>query len=256
MWWKRAGIGAAQGVEQRPPGEAVRAQAVQDRAVEAGEGGEARIGVQRVAVAGQPVQQRLRRQRRVADLVVGGAVGRHVLRAGRAALAAEAALAADEDRTAQRVQRLAVADRLGLGDDDPGLLLVVHRDDRDVSVALPSTGTSRCSVTACVPWTTIAGLNVPAFFNADPIAVPQPITTGNVGSTRCGTPLVFSVVKASSSVPAPTPTAYSRASLLSQLTSTGSLSVPTASGLSGIAADYERAACLAAQPERDRPRVG
>ncbi len=123
-----------------------------------------------------------------------------------------------------------------------------------VSVALPSTGTSRCRVTAWVPWTTIAGLNVPAFFNAEPI-VPQPITTGNVGSTRCWTPLEFSVVKASSSVPAPTPTAYNRASLLSQLTSTGSLSVPTASGLSGIAADYERPASPT-QPERDRPRVG
>ena len=42
----------------------------------------------------------------------------------------------------------------------------------DVSVALPSTGTSRCRVTAWVPWTTIAGLNVPAFFNAEPIAAP------------------------------------------------------------------------------------
>ena len=145
-------------------------------------------------------------------------------------------------------------DRLRLGDDDPGLLLVVHRFDRPVSVALPSTGTSRCRVTAWVPWTTIAGLNVPAFFNAEPV-VPQPITTGNVGSTRCWTPLEFSVVKASSSMPAPTPTAYNRASLLSQLTSTGSLSVPTASGLSGIAADYEWLASPT-QPERDRPRVG
>ena len=77
----------------------------------------------------------------------------------------------------------------------------------DVSVVLPSTGTSRCKVTAWVPWTTIAGLNVPAFFNAEPTADPQPITTGNVGTTRCVTPFVFSVVKGSSSVPAPTPTA-------------------------------------------------
>jgi hypothetical protein len=42
-------------------------------------------------------------------------------------------------------------------------------------------------------------------------APPKPSTTAMVGSTCCGTPLVFSVVKASSSkgstAPAPTPTA-------------------------------------------------
>jgi hypothetical protein len=46
---------------------------------------------------------------------------------------------------------------------------------------------------------------------ADP--APQPITTANVGNTCCSTPFVFSVVKASSVVPAPMPTAYSNASL-------------------------------------------
>jgi hypothetical protein len=35
----------------------------------------------------------------------------------------------------------------------------------------------------------------------------MPMTTGNVGKTCCGSPAVFSVVNASSSVPAPMPTA-------------------------------------------------
>ena len=72
-------------------------------------------------------------------------------------------------------------------------------------VALPSTGISRCRVTACVPWTSSAGLNVPIARNTEPAPAPHPITTGNVGSTRCGTPSVFSVVKASSSVPGTDP---------------------------------------------------
>jgi hypothetical protein len=74
-----------------------------------------------------------------------------------------------------------------------------------VMVAEPSTGISRCRVTACWPCTSIAGLNDPMLRIADP--APQPITTGKVGNTRWSTPLVFSVVKASSSVPAPMPTA-------------------------------------------------
>ena len=52
-------VAAAQRVQQRPAGEAVGAQPVQDRPVEAAHRGERRVGVQRVAVARQPVEQRL-----------------------------------------------------------------------------------------------------------------------------------------------------------------------------------------------------
>ena len=99
-------------------------------------------------------------------------------------------------------------------------------------VAVPSTGIGRCSVTACWPCTSSAGLNVPMLPIAEPL--PQPITTGKVGNTCWSTPLVFSVVKANSTWPAPMPTAYRSASFEVQLTSTGSLVEPTASGLSGI----------------------
>ena len=74
-----------------------------------------------------------------------------------------------------------------------------------VTVAVPETGIGRCSVTACWPCTSNAGLNVPMLPIAEPR--PQPITTGNVGKTSWSTPFVFSVVKASSSAPAPMPTA-------------------------------------------------
>ena len=51
-------VGAAQRVQQRPAGDAVRAQSVEDRLVEARELGDRRVGVQRVAVARQAVEQR------------------------------------------------------------------------------------------------------------------------------------------------------------------------------------------------------
>ena len=51
----------------------------------------------------------------------------------------------------------------------------------------------------------MAGLKLPMPRIALPI--PQPRTTAIVGKTCCSTPLVFSVVKASSLVPAPMPTA-------------------------------------------------
>ncbi len=76
-------------------------------------------------------------------------------------------------------------------------------------VTVPSTGIGRCSVTACWPWTSRAGLNVPTLekipSRRDPPVMPT--TTGKVGKTCCGVPAVFSVVNASSSVPAPIPTA-------------------------------------------------
>ena len=104
------------------------------------------------------------------------------------------------------------------------------------TVAVPSTGIGRCSVTACWPWTSRAGLNVPMSAITERPPAPYPMTTGNVGNTCWVTPLVFSVVKASSSAPAPMLTAYRRASLLVQLKSAGSLWAPTASGFNGMGA--------------------
>ncbi len=63
---------------------------------------------------------------------------------------------------------------------------------------------------------------------------PHPMTTANVGNTCWATPSVFSVVYASSAVPAPIPTAYRRASLLVHDASYGSPTDPTASGFNGI----------------------
>jgi hypothetical protein len=93
-------------VQQGAPGDAVGAKAVQNRLAEAAGGRELRVDVQRVAVARQPVDQRLFRPRLVDDLVVGlpvrplppwvGATG-----------TAEAARAADEDPAAAGNQDLA-----------------------------------------------------------------------------------------------------------------------------------------------------
>ena len=74
-----------------------------------------------------------------------------------------------------------------------------------VVVTVPSTGISPYSSMACSPCTSMAGLNVPMLPKAP--KVPVPSTTAMVGSTRCGVSMVFSVVKASSSAPAPTPRA-------------------------------------------------
>src|SRR5258708_39492536 len=60
----------AQGMQQRTAGEAVRAQAVQDRSLEAATGGERRIGVERIAVARQAIEEGLLRARRVLNAVV------------------------------------------------------------------------------------------------------------------------------------------------------------------------------------------
>ncbi len=74
------GVAATDRVQQRPAGEAVAAQAVEDRAVEATDRGERRVGVQRVAVAREPVHEGLVTQRRVRHDMVRIALGRHVLR--------------------------------------------------------------------------------------------------------------------------------------------------------------------------------
>ena len=76
---------------------------------------------------------------------------------------------------------------------------------RLVEVTDPSTGISRWIVIACSPCTSMAKLNSP--MAATTFEPPWEITTPWVGSSRCGRSMLFSVVKASSSRPAPTPRA-------------------------------------------------
>ena len=115
-------VGVAQRVEQRPTGEPPRAQTVQDGPVEAGHLGELGIRMERIAVAGEAIGERLIRARLVRDRRVGIALGRYVARTGWAAVTTEAALAADEHRIARGEQGLARGgvDRRGLVDDDDG----------------------------------------------------------------------------------------------------------------------------------------
>lgn len=89
---------------------------MQDRGVEATAPGERGVGVQRVAVTGEPVEQRLAGRGGVADDVVGRGLG-HRRRPGRPARAAEAALTADEHGLDGGGERLpgGGVDRLGLG---------------------------------------------------------------------------------------------------------------------------------------------
>ena len=139
----RTGSSAQSRVEQRAPGEAHRAQAHQDRPVEAGDLREPRVGVDPVVVArGDPVEQRLGRRRLVRDGVVGCAIGGDLGRSGcsraglrrvaaGAAVAAEAALAAEEERRAGAEPRLPSGgvDRVPLGDDQRARALVVDAGD-------------------------------------------------------------------------------------------------------------------------------
>jgi hypothetical protein len=99
---------------------------MQDGTVVAPELREVRVGVERVHVAGEPVDERLLRQRLVRDRLVGLPVRRHVPRPARTAIAAEAALAAREDahRVAEEEATLGI-DGVGLDDDECRLPLVV-----------------------------------------------------------------------------------------------------------------------------------
>ena len=100
------------------------------------------------------------------------------------------------------------------------------------TVAVPSTGIGRCRVTDCWPCTSSAGLNDPIVPSA---GAPTPADHDREGRQD---PLVDTVGVLGGEgelVGArPTPTAYSKASLLVQLTSTGSPFEPTASGFNGI----------------------
>ena len=127
----RAGSLPQSGVQEAATGEPVGAEAVEDRTVEAAHGGEGRVVVQRVAVARQPVDQRLVGAGLQLDGVVGVAVRGLVRVARRTAVAAPAALAADVGRHAGVEQRLAGVDEggLALGDDHRALALVVDAGD-------------------------------------------------------------------------------------------------------------------------------
>ena len=137
---KRAGSQPAHRVQERPAGEPERAETVQDRAVESAHGGERRVGVQRVAVAREAVDQAPGRVTLGRHLVVGCPVGRHVLRAGRPALAAPATLAADEHRGAVGVERLAVGTARVSVTTTAALPLSYMATSSVVTVAVPSGG--------------------------------------------------------------------------------------------------------------------
>src|SRR5207244_2740540 len=109
------GVVPAPGAQDRTAGEAEGAEPVQDRPLVAGHAGELGVGVQRVHVAREPVEQRLLGPRRHGDRLVGRPVRRHVARAARATLAAEAALAAREDaRGVPEEETALLVDALGL----------------------------------------------------------------------------------------------------------------------------------------------
>ena len=135
---KRAGSLSHSALSNASTGESVGAQTVEDRPVEAGGRGERRIGVQRVAVTRQPVDERLIDSGLVLHDVIGLALGRRRARTGRPAVATPATLAADERGRAGGEERLAGGgiDRLGLGRDHRAGTLVVdaghrrHRADR------------------------------------------------------------------------------------------------------------------------------
>ncbi len=106
---KRFGIRAAERVQQRAAGEAVGAEAMEDRAIEAAHLRESGIGVERIAIARQAIGQRLILARRVRDFVVGLA-GRKREGRRRAALAPEITGAAAEHRHLDLEERLARRD--------------------------------------------------------------------------------------------------------------------------------------------------
>src|SRR3546814_8694855 len=96
-------------------GEPVGSESVQDRPVEATHGRECRVGVERVPVAGQPVDQCLVGAGLERDRVIGVAIGGDVGATGGASVASPPALAADEGRHAHVEEGLAGVDELGGG---------------------------------------------------------------------------------------------------------------------------------------------
>ena len=103
---------------------------------------------------------------------------------------------------------------------------------------VPATGNGLCSSNDCSACTSSARSKSPRFR----LTAAWEISTAKVGSTCCVTPLVFSVVNASSSSgspsPAPTPTAYSSASFEVQDRSCGSPGSPTKLWSSAMTASW------------------
>src|ERR1700722_9330988 len=111
----------------------------------------------------------------------------------------------------------------------PVTTLVVRTD--------PSTGIGAESSIDCSPWTSMARSIEPRMERGGP---PPPTTAANVGRTRCGRSVEFSVVysnskSTASSEPAPTPRAYRRQSVDDHDRSRGVEVAPTASRLMGMA---------------------
>jgi hypothetical protein len=92
---------------QRTTGEPIGAQTVQDRSVETRQCCEPRIGMQWIAIAGEPVDERLISACAVGDRMISATIRSGVAIAGRAAVATPAALTTDEDGTANSEQRIA-----------------------------------------------------------------------------------------------------------------------------------------------------
>ena len=177
-----------EGAQHDAPG----AQAVQDRRREAGALREVRVGVQRVAVAAEAVEQRLLRRHVVRRIAVGRAVG-DLDRVRRTAVAAPAALAAHEDRRAHGPQpaRPSAATACRLLPDDGGLALVPDVGDPGVHVAEPKVGIG--------PWTCIDWL--PCTTCARSIVQPGRSSGGGSVSWKVGatTPKLGSTCRSSSS---------------------------------------------------------
>ncbi|KAG1648200.1 hypothetical protein GQR58_030039 [Nymphon striatum] len=109
-----AGVATADAVQQCPAGKAVGAEAMQDRLVEAAHCGERRVGVQRIAVAVETVEQGLVVAGFVGDHMVGVPIGElHLV--GGPAVAAPSAFASNEQRAAGCEQRFAALLQAVLG---------------------------------------------------------------------------------------------------------------------------------------------
>src|SRR6185369_18075201 len=117
------------GLQYAAAGDAVGAHAVQDRLRETGLPGKLRIGVQRVAVAAEAIDQRLVRTRRDVDDPV-GRPARHLVRFGLTfGWAAKAAVTARKTRSHQRGELLAaLVLQHGLVPDHGALVLALIED--------------------------------------------------------------------------------------------------------------------------------
>ncbi len=179
-----ARVVAAVRLQHRAAGVSVGAEAVEDRAVEAAHRGELRVGVQRVHVARESVDERLLRQRLHADRLVGRAVraARCARRSGpRSPPKPPSPRTKMLDGVAEDELALGV-DRVGLDHDDGALALVVDRLDRRRGRERAARRDRRVDArSACSPCSTMAGFTCiapPRFSMAG-----NDGTTANVGST-------------------------------------------------------------------------